>query len=162
MAGLIETLIRPDREENPDRAEIVKAANLLQIGEFQFLQVAYRDRFGEDLPEAEINAMFDRFIVKGLSPGWARNYARQILDWDRRDLLDDRDPAFHRYDSEYYKLKALGARRLAFAVIFLALTIGGGMVLSHFTANKGTSVLPPYFDEKELPQEHVPAELRGS
>ncbi len=162
MAGLIETLIRPDREENPERAEIVKAANLLQIGEFQFLQVAYRDRFGEDMPDSAIDSNFDRFIVKGLSPGWARNYARQILDWERRDLLDDRDPAFHRYDSEYYKSKALGARRLAFAVVFLALVIGGGMMLSHLTVNKGTSVLPPYFDEDELPRAPSPTEIRGS
>ncbi len=36
MNSLWQTLLRPDREENPDRADMVKAANILQIGEFQF------------------------------------------------------------------------------------------------------------------------------
>jgi hypothetical protein len=162
MAGLIETLIRPDREENPDRAEIVKAANLLQIGEFQFLQLAYRERFGEDMPDSAIDRNFDRFIVKGHSPAWARGYAQRILDWDERGLLNDRDPDYHRYDSEYFKARPLGARRFAFAVACLLLVVGGGLLLSHFATNKGTSVLPPYFEEDELPRAPSPTELRGS
>ena len=49
--NLFETLIHPDREEHPERAEVARAANLLQIGEFQLLQLAYQDWFGTDNPQ---------------------------------------------------------------------------------------------------------------
>lgn len=40
-----ETLLHPDKEEleNPERRVIANAANILQVGEFQLLQLAYRD-----------------------------------------------------------------------------------------------------------------------
>ena len=41
MTGFFQTLIQPDREEHPERALIARAANLLQVGEFQLLQLAY-------------------------------------------------------------------------------------------------------------------------
>ena len=38
MSGLLKTLIKPDWDDNPKRSEILHAANLLQIGEFQLIQ----------------------------------------------------------------------------------------------------------------------------
>ena len=44
MKKFIRTLLRPDREEtNLGADEIARAANILQIGEFQLLQLAYKD-----------------------------------------------------------------------------------------------------------------------
>jgi len=40
MNGLLKTLIRPDWDDDPKRSEILDAANLLQIGEFQLMQLA--------------------------------------------------------------------------------------------------------------------------
>ena len=37
MNGLLKTLVKPDWDDNPKRSEILEAANLLQIGEFQFI-----------------------------------------------------------------------------------------------------------------------------
>ena len=42
MNGLLKTLIKPDWDDNPKRSEILNAANLLQIGEFQLIQLAYK------------------------------------------------------------------------------------------------------------------------
>lgn len=41
--GLLKTLFNPEHDEHPERAEIARAANLLQVGEFQLLQLAYKD-----------------------------------------------------------------------------------------------------------------------
>ena len=41
MNGLLRTLMKPDWDDNPKRSEILYAANLLQIGEFQLIQLAY-------------------------------------------------------------------------------------------------------------------------
>ena len=55
MKGLIKTLIKPDWDDTPKRTEILSAANLLQIGEFQLIQLAYKVWYSEDLPEEKIN-----------------------------------------------------------------------------------------------------------
>jgi len=43
--NFFETLIHPDREEleNAERVLVCRAANVLQIGEFQLLQLAYKE-----------------------------------------------------------------------------------------------------------------------
>ncbi len=166
MNSLWQTLLRPDREENPDRADMVKAANILQVGEFQFLQLAYRDWFGREMPESAANGVFRRFIVQGNTPHWARLYASRILDWDARSLLDENNPEYHRYDSDYYSNVQHGTRRFAVALAFLIFALGGGLALSHYAVtrpdSKGTSVVSPYFDEKELRPKVVKTDIRGS
>ena len=58
MNGLIKTLIKPDWDDNPKRSEILLAANLLQIGEFQLIQLAYKSWYKKELPEEKINKIF--------------------------------------------------------------------------------------------------------
>ena len=64
------TLIRPDHEKYPERAQVGRAANLLQVGEFQFLQLAYREWFGHDMPTAMFNRLFDSYMLGDGVPYW--------------------------------------------------------------------------------------------
>lgn len=162
MAGLLETLIRPDHEDDPERGDVVRAANILQVGEFQFLQLAYLEWFEHDMPAHEVDSRFRSFVVGGRTPVWAIRHARRIIDWDTRGLLDENNPDFHRFDNIHYTSIPKGTRHFAVAVACLALALGGGLLLSHLSANKGTSVLPPYFEEKDLPPVQQPTDLRGS
>ena len=41
MGGFFHTLIKPDHDDDPEQGVIAEAANILQIGEFQLLQLAY-------------------------------------------------------------------------------------------------------------------------
>ena len=52
--NFFDVLLHPDREELEigERALVGMAANILQVGEFQVLQLAYMEWFGKDLPEA--------------------------------------------------------------------------------------------------------------
>ena len=63
MTTFFQTLIRPDREESAQRAEVAKAANLLQVGEFQFLQLAYSEWHGEEMSEELINHLFMAYML---------------------------------------------------------------------------------------------------
>ncbi len=152
MAGLLATLMRPDREDDPDRALVIQAANILQVGEFQFLQLAYSEWFGHDMPAADVDGHFQSFIIKGRTPAWAIRHAQRIIDWDGRGLLDTRNPDFHRFDNLHYSPIPRGARRFVIAVMCLVLVLGGGLMVGHLAAHKGTSILPPYFDERDLEQ----------
>ena len=57
MKDFIQTMIKPDWDDNPKKEEILFAANLLEIGEFQLLQLAYKDWYGEELPERLIHSI---------------------------------------------------------------------------------------------------------
>ena len=74
-----QTLIRPDREENSQRAEVCKAANHLQVGEFQFLQLAYREWHKDEMPEELSNSIFKSYMLRDEVPHWARHYGRRII-----------------------------------------------------------------------------------
>ena len=62
MNGLLKTLIKPDWDDDPKRSEILHAANLLQIGEFQLMQLAYKVWYNENLPENKINMIFSEHM----------------------------------------------------------------------------------------------------
>ncbi len=156
MAGLLATLLRPDHEDDPDRALVIQAANILQVGEFQFLQLAYSEWFGHDMPADDVDGHFQSFIVKGRTPAWAIRHAERIIDWDARGLLDERNPDFHRFDNLHYSPIPRGVRRFVVAVTCLVLVLGGGLMVGHLAAQKATSILPPYFDERDLKQAAAP------
>ena len=54
MNGLVKTLIKPDWDDNPKRSEIIHAANLLQIGEIQLIQLAYKGWYKKEFHEDKI------------------------------------------------------------------------------------------------------------
>jgi hypothetical protein len=149
--NFFETLIHPDKEENSERAEVARAANLLQVGEFQVLQLAYKEWHGQDLPPLLVDRLFASYMFENKVPSWARHYARNILRLEEQGSLDDMSPAYHRYDSEFWAKPRDGGRRFGMAVALLVLCVGGGIALAEMsTDGDGTSVLPPYFSEQEL------------
>ena len=58
MNGLLKTLIKPDWDDNPKRSEILYAANLLHIGEFQLIQ------FAAGLPKTRSGKIMRRILRK--------------------------------------------------------------------------------------------------
>lgn len=150
--NLFETLLHPDREELEmgERVIVSSAANLLQVGEFQFLQLAYREWFDKDLPEAMVANLFGSYMLRNEVPHWARHYARLILMRDEQGKLDDNDPAFHRYDHNYHTHVPRGVRQFCTVVGFLTLLMVTGLMVASMAVEKPTSLLPPYFTETEL------------
>ena len=89
MDGLLKTLIKPDWDDNPKRSEILHAANLLHIGEFQLIQLSYKSWYNEDLPEDKINKIFSEYMVTGIIPIWVAYYAQDILKLNKGPLTDE-------------------------------------------------------------------------
>ena len=79
MNKLLKTLIKPDWDDNPKRSEVLNAANLLQIGEFQSIQLAYKVWYQSELPEEEINKIFGEYMVNNIIPIWVTYYAQDII-----------------------------------------------------------------------------------
>ena len=98
MNGLVKTLIKPDWDDNPKRSEILHAANLLHVGEFQLIQLAYKTWFKEDLPEYKINKIFSEYMVTGIIPIWVTHYAEDILKLSKANVLDSYNQKYHQKD----------------------------------------------------------------
>ena len=153
MKGLIKTLIKPDWDDTPRRSEILSAANLLQIGEFQLIQLAYKVWYNEDLPEEKINKIFGEYMYKGIIPIWVSYYAKDILKIDKANKLNSYDNKYHVYDHEFgeYIPDEKQRRRRG---IFYTLIIGIIFITSHYMAihyvqDEGSaSFYPPYIEKK--------------
>ena len=101
MNGLVKTLIKPDWDDNPKRTEIIHAANLLHIGEFQLIQLAHKVWYNEELPEEKINKIFSEYMVSGIIPIWVTYYAKDILKMENAKVLNSYDKKYHVYDHEF-------------------------------------------------------------
>ena len=153
MNGLVKTLIKPDWDDNPKRSEILHAANLLHIGEFQLIQLAYKSWYKEDLPEDKINKIFSEYMVTAIIPIWVTHYANDILKLNKANVLDSFSDKYHVYDHEFGKYISTEKQRKRRG-IFYALIIGVVFVASHYMAinyveDEGSaSFYPPYVEKK--------------
>tara|TARA_B100000686_G_C16282009_1_gene709292 strand:- start:138 stop:647 length:510 start_codon:yes stop_codon:yes gene_type:complete len=151
MNGLLKTLIKPDWDDNPKRSEILYAANLLQIGEFQLIQLAYKIWYRKDLPAEKINKIFNEYMISGIIPIWVTYYARDIIKLDRANVLDSFNDKYHVYDHEFgsYIHDDLDRKRRG---IFYTIVIGLAFIGSHYIAatymEEPAGFYPPYVEKK--------------
>ena len=153
MNGLLKTLIKPDWDENQKRSEILHAANLLQIGEFQLIQLAYKVWYGENLPEDKINNIFSEYMVSEIIPIWVTAYARDILKLDQANVLDSYNEKYHVYDHEFGDYipneKIRKMRGIFYTAIIGIVFIGSHyMAINYVDIEESASFYPPYIEKK--------------
>ncbi len=146
------TLLHPDREEleMEDRMVVASAANILQVGEFQLLQLAYQEWFGEDLPEAMVTQLFTAYMLRNEVPHWARHYARLILMREEQGTLAENDARYHRYDHQYHTSVPRGVQQFCLVSGLLALALVAAIAIANTAVTKPSTRLPPFFDRDEL------------
>ena len=150
MNGLLKTLVKPDWDENPKRTEILHAANLLQIGEFQLIQLAYKSWYKKELPEDKINIIFSNYMITGIIPIWVIYYARDIIKLDKARVLNSYEEKYHVYDHEFggYIYNDDHRKRLG---IFYATIIAIVFITTHYMAanyvEEPAGFYPPYIEK---------------
>ena len=153
MNGLLKTLIKPDWDDNPKRSEILHAANLLQIGEFQLIQLAYKVWYKEDLPEEKINKIFSQYMITGIIPIWVTYYAKDILKLERANVLDSYNEKYHVYDYEFGEHIHNEIQRKKRGILYTIL-IGFVFIASHYMAihyvqdEESAGFYPPYIEKR--------------
>ena len=153
MNGLFKTLVKPDWDDNPKRSEILHAANLLHIGEFQLIQLSYKSWYNEDLPEDKINKIFSEYMVTGIIPIWVTDYAQNILKLNKANVLDSFNDKYHVYDHEFGKYISSEKQRRRRG-IFYAFIVGIVFIASHYMAinyveDEGSAgFYPPYVEKR--------------
>ena len=153
MNGLVKTLIKPDWDDNPKRSEILHAANLLHIGEFQLIQLAYKVWYKQDLPEEKINKIFSYYMISGIIPIWVTYYARDIIKMENANVLNSYEEKYHVYDHEFGEYLQDEQKRKKRG-IFYTLIIGIVFISVHYMAihyvedEESASFYPPYIEKR--------------
>ena len=164
--NLWQTLLHPDREELEDaeRREVGRAANILQVGEFQLLQLAYLAWHGKDLPETLVDRLFHDYMIHNDVPHWARHYARQILRLEKFGRLDANRAQYHLYDRNYGKPVRNGVLRFWLVTGCLLVAFGGAIVVAKNSIVSSSSMFPPHLTDQELRQmaQQAAASAEGS
>ena len=153
MNGLLKTLVKPDWDDNPKRSEILYAANILQIGEFQLIQLAYKVWFREDLPENKINKIFEEYMIRGIIPIWVTYYAKDIIKLDNANVLNSYDEKYHVYDHEFgtyiYDNKQRRRRGVLYATIIAIVFIASHYMAINYVEDEGSAgFYPPYIEKR--------------
>jgi hypothetical protein len=153
MSGLLKTLIKPDWDDNPKRSEILYAANLLQIGEFQLIQLAYKVWYKEDLQENKINKIFEDYMVTEMIPIWVTYYAKDIIKLDTANALNDYDKKYHVYDHEFgayiHNNQQRRRRGALYATIVAIVFIASHyMAINYVADEESAGFYPPYIEKR--------------
>ena len=153
MNGLLKTLIKPDWDDNPKRSKILHAANLLHIGEFQLIQLAYKVWYKQDLPEEKINKIFSHYMISGIIPIWVTYYARDIVKMENANVLNSYAEKYHVYDHEFGEYLQDDKKRKKRG-IFYTLIVGIVFIGTHYMAiqyvedEESASFYPPYIEKR--------------
>jgi len=151
MNGLLKTLIKPDWDDSPKRSEIIQAANLIQIGEFQLIQLAYKAWYEKDLSEDKINNIFNEYMFTGIIPIWVTYYAKDIIKLDKANVLDSYNKKYHIYDNEFGEYISDEKQRKNRGIFYTVL-IGFIFVVSNYMAiinvDEPAGFYPPYIEKK--------------
>ena len=151
MNGLLKTLIKPDWDDSPKRSEILHAANLLQIGEFQLIQLAYKVWYKENLPENKINKIFGEYMITGIIPIWVTYYAEDIIKLEKANVLDSYNEKYHIYDHEFgeyiYNEKQRRKRGILYATIILFVFVATHFMAANYV-EEPAGFYPPYIEKK--------------
>ena len=153
MNGLLNTLIKPDWDDDPKRSEILDAANLLHVGEFQLIQLAYKVWYHEDLPKNKINKIFSEYMFTGIIPIWVTYYARDILKLDEVNKLNSYNNKYHTYDHEFdeyiYDEKLRKKHGIFYSIIILFVFLATHfMAVNYVSIEEPAGFFPPYIEKR--------------
>ena len=126
---------------------------MLQIGEFQLIQLAYKVWYNENLPEDKINNIFSEYMVSGIIPIWVTAYARDILKLDQANVLDSYNEKYHVYDHEFgayiYNNKQRRRRGVMYTTIIAIVFIASHyMAINYVGDEESAGFYPPYIEKR--------------
>jgi hypothetical protein len=79
-----------ERKMPGDVADVLEAAALLEVTEFEFFRIAYRRWFGADIPDADLEPLYLPYMFHGRVPPWVRQLSRQVMAEAEAETLDPR------------------------------------------------------------------------
>ena len=77
-----------EKKMSGDVADVLEAAALLEVTEFELFRIAYRRWFHAEIDDTELERLYLPYMFKNQVPIWVRQLTRQVLKDADRDGLD--------------------------------------------------------------------------
>jgi len=91
IAGMRKRRLFFDERKMPgDVADVLEAAALLEVTEFELFRIAYRRWFGVDIRDRELERFYLPYMFKSRVPPWVRQLARTVIAEAEAETLDRR------------------------------------------------------------------------
>jgi hypothetical protein len=79
-----------ERKMPDDVADVLEAAALLEVTEFQLFRIAYQRWFGAEIGDDGLERHYLPYMFKGQVPAWVRHFAREVIEQADAEALDPR------------------------------------------------------------------------
>ena len=79
-----------ERKMPGDVADVLEAAALLEVTEFELFRIAYRRWFGADIRDRELERFYLPYMFKSQVPPWVRQLTRSVIAEAEAEALDPR------------------------------------------------------------------------
>ncbi len=112
-----------NRHIDADIVAVLDASSVMEVTEFRFFQLAYRDWHGRKASDQQIEQYFAAYMFAERIPSWVRSFARKILQLHADGRLDPKTfGIWQRLPSARMRFFAK-AYMAALIVIFIAITL---------------------------------------
>jgi hypothetical protein len=74
-----------------DVADVLEAAALLQVTEFELFRIAYRQWHGREIADADLERYYLPYMFRSQVPSWVRQLTRQVIAEAEASRLDPAD-----------------------------------------------------------------------
>jgi hypothetical protein len=77
-----------EKKMSADVADVLEAAALLEVTEFEFFRIAHRRWYGARIEDQELERLYLPYMFHGRVPVWVRQLAREVIAKAEADCLD--------------------------------------------------------------------------
>ena len=143
-----------DATNKQDRAMVTSVANLLDIGEFQLLQIAFRHWYGREMQPYEQDAFFHDVFILGKTPAFLRHLSRRIYFRDVECNFHEQPSRFNIPDLNSVRVdKPIDVRHFVKVISLLLGVLFVFLLLALYTVRYDghcTTYFPPCLTDNDL------------
>jgi hypothetical protein len=133
-----------ERKMSADVADVLEAAALLEVTEFELFRIAWRKWHGGEIGDSQLERYYLPYMFKSQVPTWVYRLARQIIDEAEADRLD---PARYGVMPRQLTMDMYnrGLRYCLWIAMILGTLLTGAATVAEFSPWYQSCYLPPCY-----------------
>lgn len=150
----LKAFLYSDATNKQDRAMVTSVANLLDIGEFQLLQIAFRHWYGREMQPYEQDEFFHDVFILGKTPAFLRHLSRRIYFRDVECNFHEQPSRFNIHELNSVRVdKPIDVRHFVKVISLLLGVLFVFLLLALYTVRYDghcTTYFPPCLTDNDL------------
>ncbi len=133
-----------EKKMSTDVADVLEAAALLEVTEFELFGIAYRRWYGARIAERDLEQHYLPYMFHGQVPLWVRQLAREVVAKAETDRLDPKAYGIlpKPLSMDMYNQ---GLRYFLWLTVILGTLLTGAVTVAHLAPWYQSCYLPPCY-----------------